>query len=229
MPSQLSGGQAQRVAIARCLMMDPKLVLMDEPTSALDPGMVGEVLATIRQLAKKRTTMLIVTHEMDFARDAADRIIFLAEKGIYESGTPEQILNHPQRNQTKVFVHKIRSFFYHIESRSFDRMELVGGILLFCERYGIDKKEKWRLQLCIEEMMEEIVANCGQPVDISLQIEYDTVGEALDISCKWLGPAWNPFTEETDSLGVTILQHIVDGAQHTHTGDTNELKFLLKK
>lgn len=228
MPSELSGGQSQRIAIARCLMMEPKMILMDEPTSALDPGMVGEVMTTIRQLAKKRTTMLIVTHEMSFARDAADRIIFLAEKGICESGTPEEILDHPQRPQTKMFVRKIRSFFYRIESREFDLMELLGGIQVFCDRYGIDRKERWRLQLCTEEMLEEIVDRCGLPVDVSLLIGYDIQGKTLEISCEWLGPGWNPLTAETDSLGVTILQQIADAVQYTHAEEKNELKFEIK-
>ena len=229
LPSELSGGQCQRVAIARCLMMEPKLLLMDEPTSALDPGMVSEVLATIRALAKKRTTMLIVTHEMAFARDAADRMLFFAEGGIYESGTPEQILDHPRQELTKQFVRRIRSFCYHVGCADFDLMELQGGIQMFCDRYGIAKQDALRLQLCMEELLLEITAKCSLPVSIDLLIEFDAVSSALDVHCKWVGRDGNPLEEETDSLGVIILQHIVNNAQYTYTGNTGELSFKLRK
>lgn len=229
LPSELSGGQCQRVAIARSLMMDPKLLLMDEPTSALDPGMVSEVLATIRRLAKKRTTMLIVTHEMAFARDVADRMLFLANGGIYESGPPEQILDHPRLELTKQFVRRIRSFYYHVDRPDFDLMELQGRIQMFCDRYGIDKLETWRLQLSMEEMLLEIITKCSQPVSVDLLIEFDAVSNALNVHSRWDGPDWNPFVEETESLGVTILQHIVNNAQYTHTGDMSELVFTIRK
>lgn len=229
MPSELSGGQCQRAAIARCLMMEPKLLLMDEPTSALDPGMVSEVLATIRGLAKKRTTMMIVTHEMSFARDVADRMLFFANAGICESGTPKQILDHPQQELTKQFVRRIRSCYYHVDRPDFDLMELQGCIQMFCDRYGIGKLETWRLHLSMEEMLQEIVNRCNQPVCIDLLIEYETASGALDVHCKWNGPDWNIFVEETGALGVTILQHIVNNAQYTHTGDVSELIFTIRK
>lgn len=101
-PSQLSGGQKQRVAIARALSVNPEAILFDEPTSALDPEMVGEVLKTIKDLAKSGLTMLIVTHEMDFARDVSDRVIFMDQGVIAESGKPKQIFENPQEERTKV-------------------------------------------------------------------------------------------------------------------------------
>jgi len=103
-PSQLSGGQQQRVAIARALAMRPKLMLFDEPTSSLDPELVGEVLSVIRDLAKDGMTMIVVTHELAFARDVADRIFFMHEGRVAESGTPEQLLNNPQEVSTKAFL-----------------------------------------------------------------------------------------------------------------------------
>ena len=105
-PSQLSGGQKQRVAIARALSVNPEAILFDEPTSALDPEMVGEVLKTIRDLAKSGLTMLIVTHEMDFARDVSDRVIFMDQGVIAESGKPEQIFENPQEERTKIFLQR---------------------------------------------------------------------------------------------------------------------------
>lgn len=103
-PKQLSGGQKQRVAIARALSVNPEAMLFDEPTSALDPEMVGEVLKTMKSLAKSGLTMIIVTHEMAFAKEVSDRIIFMDRGVIAEEGTPEQIFEHPQQERTKVFL-----------------------------------------------------------------------------------------------------------------------------
>ena len=103
-PSRLYGGQQQRVAIARALAMNPEIMLFDEPTSALDPELTGEVLKTIKQLADDHMTMIIVTHEMNFAREVSDRVIFMADGVIQEEGTPEQIFNHPQNERTKAFL-----------------------------------------------------------------------------------------------------------------------------
>lgn len=107
MPSQLSGGQQQRVAIARVLAMDPKLILLDEPTSALDPEMISEVLDVIEQLATDGMTMVVVTHEMGFARKAADRVLFMADGEIVEEATPEQFFTNPQSSRAKDFLSKI--------------------------------------------------------------------------------------------------------------------------
>ena len=105
-PKQLSGGQKQRVAIARALSVNPEAMLFDEPTSALDPEMVGEVLKTMQDLAKSGLTMIIVTHEMEFARDVSDRVIFMDKGVIAEEGTPEQIFEHPQQERTKEFLQR---------------------------------------------------------------------------------------------------------------------------
>ena len=108
-PSQLSGGQKQRVAIARALAMHPKMLLFDEPTSALDPQMVGEVLAVMRQLAKEGMTMVVVTHEMQFAREVSNRTVFMCDGVIAESGTPEQIFEHPQNPKTQQFLSRFQA------------------------------------------------------------------------------------------------------------------------
>jgi len=103
-PHQLSGGQQQRVAIARALAMNPDIMLFDEPTSALDPEMVGEVLQVMKELAAAGMTMIVVTHEMGFARDVADRVVFMADNNIVEEGTPEEIFKNPQNPRTKEFL-----------------------------------------------------------------------------------------------------------------------------
>jgi polar amino acid transport system ATP-binding protein len=106
-PSQLSGGQKQRVAIVRALMMSPDVMLFDEPTSALDPEMVGEVLDVMKELAKEGMTMVVVTHEMGFAREVADRVIFMCDGKIVEEGTPDEIFTNPKDPRAQQFLHSI--------------------------------------------------------------------------------------------------------------------------
>ena len=108
-PRQISGGQKQRVAIARALAMDPEVLLFDEPTSALDPEMVGEVLSVMQQLAQEGMTMLVVTHEMAFARDVSSRVVYMNQGVICEEGTPQQLFGDPQKQETKDFLSRFRS------------------------------------------------------------------------------------------------------------------------
>ncbi len=106
-PNRLSGGQKQRVAIARALALNPKILLFDEPTSALDPEMIGEVLAVVKNLADEGMTMVIVTHELEFAREVADRIFFMEAGIVYEQGLPQELFRHPQRERTAEFLSKV--------------------------------------------------------------------------------------------------------------------------
>ena len=140
-PASLSGGQKQRVAIARALAMKPDAILFDEPTSALDPTMVAEVLSVIRQLSKSGLTMLIVTHEMRFARDVSTRIFFMNEGVIYEDGTPEQIFEHPVHSATKAFVQRIQKLVFEIDSDDFDYLQIHTGINRFCLKYNLTQGE----------------------------------------------------------------------------------------
>jgi len=110
-PGQLSGGQQQRVAIARALAMDPRVMLFDEPTSALDPELIGEVLGVMAQLARDHMTMLVVTHEMGFAREVADRIVFMEKGSIVEEGTPDELFYHPKNERTREFLWKITELY----------------------------------------------------------------------------------------------------------------------
>ena len=113
-PAQLSGGQKQRVAIARALAMNPDILLFDEPTSALDPEMVGEVLAVMKQLAREGMTMVVVTHEIGFAREVADRVIFMEGGYIVEEGTPEEVILNPSEERTKDFLSKVLECYIYI-------------------------------------------------------------------------------------------------------------------
>jgi polar amino acid transport system ATP-binding protein len=111
-PGHLSGGQQQRVAIARALAMEPEVLLFDEPTSSLDPELVGEVLGTIRALADEGRTMLLVTHELGFAYHFANKVVFLADGLLHESGTPDEVLKHPKQERTQRFIERFTAFHF---------------------------------------------------------------------------------------------------------------------
>lgn len=128
MPDTLSGGQKQRVAIARALAMHPDLMLFDEPTSALDPTMVDEVENVIRKLIDKGMTSVIVTHEMRFAKSIASKVVFLAEKGVYETGTPEEIFDNPRKKLTRQFLFRTRMYETEFDRVSFDPVEIRKGM-----------------------------------------------------------------------------------------------------
>ncbi|MEG1089608.1 MAG: amino acid ABC transporter ATP-binding protein [Bacteroidales bacterium] len=160
-PNQLSGGQKQRVAIARCLSMDPQIILFDEPTSALDPTMVSEVLGVIRNLAKGGMTMAIVTHEMNFARNVSNRILYMDEGIIYEEGTPEEIFDNPKGEKTKVFINRIRNFHYHINNANYDLYALNAELITFCGKHFLSAKIQYNIQLLVEEVLQIVPLNKG--------------------------------------------------------------------
>ncbi len=210
-PTVLSGGQQQRIAICRCLMMKPKVLLFDEPTSALDPTMVGEVLAVIRMLAKQDMSMLIVTHEMNFAREVADRVLFFADGVILEQGTPAEIFDTPKHEKTRAFIRKIKYFNFEINDTRFDLMALQGGIQTFGQKYGLDARHTYRLQICCEELIYEMLSHCYDPsasggVELKLDVSYAESGQTIRIDLTCGGRPYNPFTQPDDGLGITILK-----------------------
>lgn len=234
-PEFLSGGQQQRIAICRSLMMNPKVILFDEPTSALDPTMVGEVLAVIRMLAKQNLTMLIVTHEMNFAREVATRILFFADGEIYEQGTPAEIFDAPQRPKTIAFIHKQKYFSCEISERAFDLMELQGGIQTFAEKYGLSSRRTNRLQLCCEELIYEMLANACEgenTVEITLDVTYAEVDNSVAIKFTCAGKPYNPLDKDFDdfdeeNLGATILHNLSQNYSHEYSDGVNEINFSL--
>ncbi len=208
-PAVLSGGQQQRIAICRCLMMEPKVLLFDEPTSALDPSMVGEVLAVIRMLAKRDMSMLIVTHEMNFAREVANRVLFFADGVIYEQGTPAEIFDAPKREKTVAFIRKIKYYSIHIAEKRFDLMQLQGGIQNFGEKYGMNQRHTYRLQICCEELIYVLLEQCypgRNDVDLELSVSHAESDGTTQIRLICGGAPCNPFEQSEDGLGVTILK-----------------------
>ena len=232
MPANLSGGQQQRIAICRSLMMKPKVLLFDEPTSALDPTMVGEVLAMIRMLTKHNMTMLIVTHEMNFAREVADRVLFFADKGIYEQGTPAEIFDAPKGEKTVAFIRKLKYFGYEVTDRNFDLLEMQGGIRNFAEKYGLGTRLAYRLELCSDELIHEMIAGCyaaNEPVKIGLDISYSEADGSTVINLTSAGKEFNPFTVDDDDvhLGVAMLNNTAKNIAHSFVDGLNRLEITL--
>lgn len=201
-PDELSGGQKQRVAIARTLALKPEIVLFDEPTSALDPTMVSEVLAVIRKLAGEGLTMMIVTHEMKFARDVSSRVFYMDERGIYEEGTPDQIFVHPEKPKTRAFIHKIRSFHYDVEGKGFDLYELNARLEEFLKKQMFTDKKIHSLQL----ISEELLCNLLPDAHIEYTVEYSDETSETTITAIYAGSEENPFIAEENNLPVLIIK-----------------------
>ncbi len=206
-PASLSGGQKQRIAIARAMAMEPEIILFDEPTSALDPTMVGEVLAVIRSLVPRKITMVIVTHEMEFAQEVANRIFYMDEMGIYEQGTPQAIFGAPQREKTKAFIGKQKTFTFTVTSKSFDFLGLCSQLDRFCLKYRIDVKTTRYLNLLIEEMLYFLLNNGVMP-DIGLEAAYSEKSKQVQLTFTYGGKEYNPLADENDDLGLTLVRSI---------------------
>lgn len=204
-PHQLSGGQKQRIAIARCLAMEPEVILFDEPTSALDPTMVCEVEGVIRNLAKQGMTMLIITHSMLFARDVSTRIIFMDQGTIYEDGTPEQIFNNPQGPRTKAFINRIHSLHYPISGRSYDLYDMQAKIVEFCRKYFLRGESLKNIELLTEEViLISPIDNGGELIlDYSEQTNQVTLNIQLPIDHLVLNNDNRP-----DELCMTIIKSL---------------------
>ena len=186
-PDELSGGQQQRIAIARALGMDPEIILFDEPTSALDPSMIGEVQSVIRMLAKSGRTMMIVTHEMDFARKISNRVLFMTDGGIYEEGTPKQIFEHPQKEKTKRFIRRLTSLSYHIKDEEFDFEAMFDELQAYAEKLLIENERTSKVQLCIEEICVNNILERDYERDVLVGIEYSEKQDVLTLRIRYKG------------------------------------------
>jgi len=218
-PHQLSGGQKQRVAIARCLAMSPEVILFDEPTSALDPAMVSEVMAVMRSLAKSGMTMLVVTHEMDFARDVSNRVFYMDEGGIYEDGTPEQIFSNPQKPKTKAFIHNIRSFIYDVTGREFDFVSMFSSMDDFCFRHAMDKKMVNTLHLLTEELIVNIVV--PQHGACSLCLDFSEKLDNYELTVSYGGESSNALDTAEDELSVMMVKKSAKQLCHKYEDGRN--------
>lgn len=229
-PDELSGGQQQRVAIARCLAMEPEIILFDEPTSALDPTMIREVLAVIRRLAREGMTMAIVTHEMDFARDVSNRVLYMDEGLIYEEGTPEQIFENPQKEKTRAFINRILSYTRRISSPDYDLYAMNAEIEAFCEKQILPKKTRYNLLLLVEELLQ-IYTPYLRTVILDMTITYSEKNDSLELICESTGEEGNPLESKglTDELGLIIINNLTESIDYQWINGKNRLQFLVKK
>jgi polar amino acid transport system ATP-binding protein len=229
LPEELSGGQKQRVAIARCLAMEPEVILFDEPTSALDPTTVSEVLAVIRSLAREGMTMIIVTHEMEFARNVSTRVMYMDEGVIYEQGPPTQIFDHPSREKTRAFIHRIRSYERRFTSPDYDLYAMNAEIIGFCDRHILPRATRERLLLVVEEVLQLHVSRlAAAPLDLT--IGYSETEETLELVWEGHGEPFNPLEDDgvPDNLGVVLLRGMTDALVYERTAEHNRLSMRLR-
>ena len=231
-PSELSGGQKQRVAIARALAMEPEIMLLDEPTSALDPTMVGEVQAVIRDLASKGLTLMIVTHEMRFAREIANRVFYMDEGGIYEDGTPEEIFDNPKKERTIRFIRHLKVLEKTIESKSFDFLGFMTEIEEFGRKNQISQKSIMRTQTAFEEIcMQIILPHLSDDFKLSVAIEYSQDDENVNMLIKYTGEKFDP-CQSDNTLSLKLLGGITESIVHGEISDdeyTNSVAVDIKE
>ena len=229
-PDELSGGQKQRVAIARALAMEPEIILFDEPTSALDPTMVGEVESVIRDLAKKGLTMMIVTHEMKFAREVANRVFYMDQGGIYEEGTPEDIFDNPQKERTIRFIRHLKVFEETILSKDFDFIGLITKLEEFGRKNQMSQRVIYRIQALFEELCVQILRpEFTECFELKFSMEYAQEPDEVSLQLKYTGESFNPL-ESDKEISVRIVQNAAKSIEHraiTEDGYTNQLLIKL--
>lgn len=217
-PDELSGGQKQRIAIARTLAMDPEIILFDEPTSALDPTMVGEVQAVIRDLSTTGKTLMIVTHEMDFARSICNRAFYMDEGGVYEDGSPEQIFEDPQRENTRRFVRKLKVLELEIENRDYDFYEISEKIEHYGNRNQIPMDTVRHISLAFEELVHQILIPAIEDPRMCITIEYSAKDNHAVMSVDYNNPGKYALTED-DKLPRMVMKCAVSDIKHVKIED----------
>ena len=208
--------------------MDPKMILFDEPTSALDPTMVGEVLAVIRNLAKEGRTMLIVTHEMNFAKDVSNRVFFMAEGVIYEEGSPEDIFGNPRRDKTKQFIRHSKALKMKLSNDDSSFISCVEMIGDFAWRNMLGRDLVTNMQIILEELCLNTIAPClsaGQEMDIIIEYNEENANEA-DISIRYEGSGANPL-DSAQELPRILIRKASREISFTHDDGENRLNVLL--
>lgn len=198
--------------------MDPDIILFDEPTSALDPGMIGEVQAVIRMLAKSGITMMIVTHEMDFARKIASRVLFMDEGGIYEEGTPKEIFEHPQKPNTIKFIKRLTSLTYKIETVDYDFTEAYDELQQYAEKLLIENERISDLQIALEEIVVNNIMEMTDEPQVLVRVELIRRSSSLlTLSIRYQGEHHDPkdsdnelFLEMLEEPTIDVLDQIVE-------------------
>jgi len=214
----LSGGQKQRVAIARTLAMNPEIILFDEPTSALDPTMIGEVQSVIRDLAEMGKTMVIVTHEMKFAREICNRVFYMDQGGIYEDGTPEEIFDYPALERTRRFVRHLKVFEAEIDSRGYDFRGMITDLDRYSFKNHIPSRMRYQIQSIFEELCHQILLPRLEDPLIRFSVEYDESREESLVAMEYNGAPFDPRSSE-EKLPLSILESRAKNFHYVLTAD----------
>ena len=225
-PDELSGGQKQRVAIARTLAMDPQIILFDEPTSALDPTMVGEVLSVIRRLAEQGLTMLIVTHEMKFARDVSNRVFYMDQGLIYEEGSPQQIFEVPKTQRCRAFVHRLKTFHLDISAKTFDFIAAAAQIEAFARRQLLSERQARKYQQIFEELCVAVILPSlpsSGPWPLSFDAACGEDGSQCEAVISWPGQSFDPLTQG-DALSVKLALSKTQSSQYAYQESLNQVR-----
>ncbi len=227
LPEELSGGQQQRVAIARALAMAPGIILFDEPTSALDPTMVDEVLAVIRKLSGTGITMLIVTHEMRFAREVSSRVFYMDEGVIYESGTPEALFEHPKRLKTTAFIQRLDLLKFSLKRQDFDLYHVLGQLQNLEKEHALPHQICLDLKLAAEELLVNILFPETAEVELEAGIARDR--QEAQLYAVWHGTGRDPIASgpESSALPRRILQNLCSSIQFRTSNGRSELHLTL--
>lgn len=228
-PEELSGGQKQRVAIARTLAMDPEIILFDEPTSALDPAMVGEVQAVIRNLRSTGKTMMIVTHEMEFAKAISNRVFYMDEGGIYEDGPPKQVFDDPKREKTRRFIRKLRVLELILKGKDIDFYSMESEVRAYCGKHEIPYDTAYRIILVVEELVQQILLPVLEDPMIIVTAEYDPSCCHAQVEVRYNGEIFKP-SESGNRLSYSMLRASVRELKHTpvqEDGYTNRVDIVI--
>jgi len=227
-PNKLSGGQKQRVAIARTLALDPEIILFDEPTSALDPTMVGEVESVIRELAERGRTMMIVTHEMRFAREISNRVFYMDEGGIYEDGTPEQIFDNPQKTLTKRFIQNLKVLEIVIDKKDYDFPSVITKLEQYGQKNQLEKRQIIALQSIFEELCQAVLLEHNPDYHISFTVEYNEKNNNLEIVVKYNGDFYNP-QNSNNAMSMSIVMSKLSSYKYSQNIDGDERNIIVMK
>lgn len=192
--------------------MDPEIILLDEPTSALDPTMVGEVQAVIRNLSTTGKTMMIVTHEMAFARAICNRVFYMDEGGIYEDGTPEEIFEHPKRENTRRFVRRLKVLELDIRNKDYDFLGMATQISEYCRKNQISPKLENRTQLAFEELVEQLLRRTMGITRIQVVLEYSEAKDQMTMIVRSGGSRLDG-TPDEENLSIQLIQSAVKNVE----------------
>lgn len=213
-PHMLSGGQKQRVAIARTLSMDPDIILLDEPTSALDPAMVSDVEAVIKKLTSLGKTIMIVTHEMRFAREISNRVFFMDQGGIYMDGTPEEVFDHPEDERIRKFLRLNNKLQILIDNEHMDFVGNINDIMQYGIKEQIPSKVITRMQSAFEELCHQIILPALDKPKLLFTAEYRQHEAKAYVKVLFNGKSFDPRTTDNE-ISLKLLENVADIINYT--------------